>query len=589
MKLANVSVSGLRGKSFQLAPAHINTLFAKNGSGKSTLQDGIRFGLTGLLPKDAEKTQPRAEVALDSGFSFVRDKACAVNGKKVTLKALNESIKNETGIDVENIKVTSSADVLLAKKPEDLLALLLEAVPENLTVDMVKGFIQNLSAEASDIIDQKFPPMPQQFGVDKLDAVCTELYAERKLKNAELSSKKAILDSVSQLPRPARDLADIEKDLADAEDLEKNAAGLKAAWDAYHAAVRQQEAQDAEIKDLEAKAAGELNVAPVTEAQRASYEEQKARNEKIILDGKASLETFRRNIRIFTDLLNNLSTDRCPLSSKIVCQTDKSALKNETTRAIQDNEEQLKATEENLRLAGEKMEKLREMKEKFDETDRLLLKREQILSRIEVLKTHPVLIPQKPLELSQGTDVRALIRTLTEERDAFKAFAGKAGLEKEVNILSSQVKEYTNLMESLKDKGEVKSRFIEHYFLVFEQILNERAGQFAPGYEFKFESRNGVMPMLRTPANGDFYPLEALSSGERAVGAFLLMDMLNQLNQTRLMFLDNVEVLDTDALSSLRKLIEDPKFNSAYDHIFVMGVNHPEVEKAFDGLGTKVA
>ena len=55
MKLANVSVSGLRGKSFQLAPAHINTLFAKNGSGKSTLQDGIRFGLTGLLPKDAEK------------------------------------------------------------------------------------------------------------------------------------------------------------------------------------------------------------------------------------------------------------------------------------------------------------------------------------------------------------------------------------------------------------------------------------------------------------------------------------------------------------------------------------------------------
>ena len=588
MKLSSVEISGIRGKNFRLAPAHINTLFAPNGTGKSTLQDGIRYGITGLLPKDVE-IQPHVAVTLDSGFSFVRDKSCAVNGKKVTLKALNEAIQNETGLTLENIKVTSSADVLLAKKPEDLLAILLEALPEDLTVDMVKKLISNLSQEASDIIDQKFPPMPAKFGVEKLDQVCAELYAERKLKNAELTQKKAIYETVAQIPRPARDIADIEQDLKGALDLEKDSLGSKAAWDAYNAAVLQQKAQNDEIAALEKRVAGDLNVPPITDAQRNSYEEQKARNEKIILDGRASAETFRRNIAVFKDLLASLSTDRCPLSNKIVCQTDKSGLKNETERAIRDNEEQLRITEETLEESQKKTEQLKEMKARFDEVDRITREREQITSRIEVLKTHPVLIPAKPIEVKQGTDVKKLISDLTAEKEAFNAFNSKASLEKEINILGALVKEYTNLMECLKDKGEVKTKFVAHYFQVFETILNERAGQFAPGYEFRFESVNGVMPMLKTPANGGFYPLDALSSGERAIGAFLLMDMLNQLNQTRLMFLDNVEVLDTAALGNLRKLIENPKFNDAYDHIFLMGVNHPEVEKAFDGVGLKVA
>ena len=47
------------------------------------------------------------------------------------------------------------------------------------------------------------------------------------------------------------------------------------------------------------------------------------------------------------------------------------------------------------------------------------------------------------------------------------------------------------------------------------------------------------------------------------------------------MFIDNVESLDEDALKSLKTLITTPEFNDQYDHIFIAGVNHEDVEAMF--------
>ena len=61
-------------------------------------------------------------------------------------------------------------------------------------------------------------------------------------------------------------------------------------------------------------------------------------------------------------------------------------------------------------------------------------------------------------------------------------------------------------------------------------------------------------------------------------------DLLNQLSNSRLLFLDNVEALDAGALGNLRRMMEQPDFLDSYDHIFICGVNHIDVQKAFQDM-----
>lgn len=86
---------------------------------------------------------------------------------------------------------------------------------------------------------------------------------------------------------------------------------------------------------------------------------------------------------------------------------------------------------------------------------------------------------------------------------------------------------------------------------------------------------------LKTPYNKEPYDSHQLSGGESLILRFLMLDMLNQLTGTHLMFLDNIEVLDDDALTYLVNIITSKEFEDEYDHVFIAGVNHPDVIEKF--------
>ena len=583
MKIASVEVSGLRGKSFTVLPEKFNVYFAPNGSGKTTIQDGIRYALTGYLPKNvAEK--PESKTSLDSGLNFGRGKSCTIGGKKVAAKALDEAVVNEVGVPIEDIKVTSSSDVLLAKKPEDFLGILTRFIPEDMDLATLKSYFSALDAEKEAFLDKYFPAMPDKFSIHKIDEAADQLTAEKKMVNAELTQKKKVLESLANTPVPKRDIADIEKDINDMTLAKNSATDFARKQASYEAALKRKEAQEEKIKDLESKIDSFKGIKPVTPEQLKAIDAQREKADRVRVETTRDLTTINNNIAMFQKTLANLDKPVCPISSKLICTTDKTGIKSEMTNAITSNEKLKENMERNLKSATDQITRLASQKAELDAVTAKLREKANYESMLDMLKKSPVEIPEAPVQVTAGTDVDAVLAELARERNAFLDYKRISTLEKEVSLLQGQYKSLTDLVNSIKDKGEVKGKVIEHYFGIFEQACNVRASQFAPGYEVKFVAENGVEVLLKTPKNGAFVPVDAISNGERLIGAFIIMDMLNQLNNTGLCFIDNVESLDHDSLVALRKLIEDPTFADSYDHIFVMGVDHKEVVDAFDGM-----
>ena len=583
MKIEKLEISDFRGKTFTLVPQKHNVFFAPNGMGKTTIQDGIRYALTGYLPKNVSG-KPEAKARFESGFEFSRGKSCMIGTKKVPAKSLDEAIEAETGVSIDDMKITSSSELFLAKKPEEFLAVLTKYIPEDMDLATLKTYFSVLDPEKEAILDKEFPAAPDKFSIAKISEVVGELTVQKKMLNADLTQKKKILESMVNVAAPARSLADIDADLAAVSQAEANGTSYQTALSAYQAALQAKAEQEAKMKALEQKIDGYKALKPASTAQRQALDAQRDKADRVRAETERDLATAKSNLALFQKTLDSLDKPVCPISAKLVCTTDKKGIKAEMQTSIASNTRLKENLERNLESASAQIQRLNAQKAEFDRIDLLLKEKEGAENMLEMLKKTPVTVPQQPVQVSGGSNAGILKQKLNEERQQVVDYEKKQTLEKESEILRDQYKLVTDLISSLSDKGEVKAKVIEHYFGAFEQACNDRAHQFAPGYEVKFVAEGGVEPYLKVPSGSDFVPMGSLSSGEKLIGTFIIMDMLNQLNGTKLCFLDNVEILDETSLQRLRRLVEDPAFADTYDHIFIMGVDHGDVTNAFAGM-----
>lgn len=150
------------------------------------------------------------------------------------------------------------------------------------------------------------------------------------------------------------------------------------------------------------------------------------------------------------------------------------------------------------------------------------------------------------------------------------------------NALPEQ-EEQLNVLEALTSafskKGSVMENNTKVYLGFFEQQMNESAIKL--GYVISMEMENGLHVRIgrngRTPVDVD-----ACSAGEKAVAIFLLLDLLNSFTGIRLLFFDEVEMLDNKVWEALLKLVEEKK--GSYDHIVITGVNHDDTMEAVDRI-----
>ena len=582
MEIKKIEVKNFHGKDYDFAPGKVNPIISMNGSGKTSLLRAILWGLTG---EKAEADNTEVRITLADDFVIERSRyagknACKLNDVKVTDKALAQAIEDRIGISLEKVKLAASEEVLEAKKPEDLLSAMISFVSEKLTVDKVIAHLTSPSEAIITKVKEVFQKTPKEFTLEAIDKAYTELYAERKAKSNTYREKDALLKSLKETAtEPAREVEQIEKELIDLQVTERSAEDSSKKLKEWEQAKAREEKRLADMKRIEEELKN-IKYKSYTTAQCEMQEASRASADQRRLQLTEQETTVKNNIQTFENTLKNLDKPVCPISGKLVCTTDKTAVKAELEKSVADNKKLLEDIARQKNLCQETIEAYAEWRKGYEESKEAYLKRSELLGQFKAYKENPIEVPAKPAEvdLAKISEKKA---ALSSEKKNAENWAQIKVLDADLASLKADLLVVDALVTAFKDKGEVKEAIIRDYLSIFEDAMNARADMFCPGYSVSLSINGGLRTALKTPYNEDSYAPGTLSGGERLLLRFLMMDMLNQLTGTRLLMLDNVEVLDAEALENLVRIMNSEEFQEEYDHVFIAGVNHPDILNIF--------
>lgn len=587
MKLNRIKINNYRGQNFDFVPGRLNIMLKGNGAGKTSLCDAIRYGITGMMPKDDVRNMS-VSITYENGLETERTRGkattCKSGGRRTTETGVNGDILDAIGVQsLEDVKIAGSGEFLSNLKPEELLKWLFQYIPERLDFDMVMNYFPALTDEIESECALIFPLMPEKFEMKEIEKVYRYFYDERKALSASQRSLNGMIKNLNPTP-PDRPLSEIEQDLTALAICEKENAEYAKRQEAYQSAKQRRERQEKEIRILTEKLSDIQVPEKPLEDELGVIENRRIDAEHKRSDENVKLEIVRNNIRLFKRTLDELNTQICPISKNLICTTDKAGIKAEMEDTIKKNESIQADLEKGISLQNEVIRKTCEDRKDYYKKKQAYDEYQQDLLKLTLLKDNLVVVPEEPVFSGSTEELNQRKYLLHKEKANLEDFNKKAELKKQLEELNHKINVYTTILKALDDKGEVKKAIIKHYMSTFIDVCNARAEEFAPGYDFDLVPENGIRILVQTPSNGGFYPLESLSCGESLVAMLILMDMANQLSGSRILFLDNVEALDEDRLECLRDLVERSEFQDAYDHIFICGVNHSNIVKAFAGM-----
>ena len=486
MKFERIEIENFNGKDYTLSsPEKIITLINKNGYGKTSILRAILWGLTGEKV-DAEDATVR--ITLDPSFRIERERKsgkniCKLNGNKVTEKALNAAIEEKIGIKIDNVKLASSEAVLESKKPEELLKALIGFVKEKLTVEKVITHLTSSDPKVIEKVREIFPKAPMTFGLDQMEDIYKNLVDERKLKSAQLKSKKEYGKALqAKYRKPLRPLETVEAELLEVQMAEKNASDVMKYMKEWEKAEAQKAATDAEMKKLKDEILKSSKFKGHTAAEQKLQTDQREQAEKKKLQLTSQKATILNNIDIFERTLKSLDQPVCPISKKLICTTDKTEIKGELERSVAENKKIIKDIDAQIKTCDDTLEAYKIWKADFDKDLETYQNYTRLVERLKTLKEHPVTVPEKPKSVDIST-VATKKRELIAEKQNCEQYAEMMKLAAEVTKESEDVEVLNYLTSALKDKGEVKEAIIKGYLTIFQNVINDRAKSFHPGYE----------------------------------------------------------------------------------------------------------
>lgn len=558
-------------------------LIGPNGKGKTAFKEAFYAGLTGEFPDNCiteGKNQCMVEMELDDGTVFqriqdrIKPNKVVINGKTSNIKTLNEIITSKTGLNKDILKIIASTDVLESLKPSEFGRFIMDYVPESLTFSKVISYIPSLTKKAKNVLESTLPPMPSTFGLPELDKAYNDFMEKRKQVKKELATRVAKTSSFS-LPTPTRSLSAIEADLADT--LRKDGAqnGEKTAVTLYNNAVANKEKAESALKNLQMKISANTATRPNPVVLEKIIKAEKDINQEI-LDAKAFLNVIQKNIDVFTNTLENLAKPVCPISEKLVCTTDKTAVKDELLELIEANKEGIEIQNHIIKTNTEKLAKLEKEEKEYRDNEMAYKEKIMLINRYEEQKKAIPTLPQKPAATTI-VDYTWAIKELQIERNNAIAWETHQKDVKEQEFFQSEVDTYELLCSALNPKGAVICNIINYYLSTFQSVANKTANDLRPGFELKFIADSGVSYLVRTNPTAKWQTFETLSSGEQLLTLFIIVDMLNKLTDARLLFLDDLDKLDKEAFNELLTLIHTPTVQSEYDHIILSAVNHDSI------------
>lgn len=584
MKISKIRIMNWKKRNFEFSPEKLNYCFHQNGYGKTSILDALRYGLTGNL-SGYEADGSAVEVVEGSrGLDIYRARSgtstvCKTGGpqgKKVTEKVLNKVLSDVSGISVENLKLLSSGDIFSHMKPDDFLALLLEFIPEQLTYETVISYIDGFTDEMDDMLGL-YLPCGEPFGIQVVDDCADALAEARRGMKANLSQNKQVLATL--IPgETRRTLDEIESELIDIQVAERMAEKAEKKQKDYEILEARHKKQKKQIDDrkawLEANEAEKPD--PAVLAARKKERAEKDDTKKKLVMNQATAAAAVSNLE---HSLKYLDLNTCVISKKLVCTTDKSGARIEVVQALEQNKKLLENYAGEIKACESRSAEIDKEIEGYYAAEKKYNIRQRVVNELKTLGESLVMAPEKPAA-GQKRGLADRKKELMEEKEMVTSGIYRRKLEAMNQSLENDIAVYTALIDAFADKGPVKTGIINYYVHEFEQACNAHFAQ-AEGFEISFVPENGVRVYAKTPENQTPVYYTGLSSGEKIMVSFLILDMLNQLTGMRIAFIDNLEQLDRRSMEYAHDILTSDTFLDSYDHVFVCGVDNQDVMEVF--------
>lgn len=585
MKIKHISIENF--KSIEKLEYDFNgvttALIGKNGRGKTAFKEAFYAGLTGDFPDNCIRNgtdQCSIKMTLEDGTTFERiqhrtkPNKVLIEGKATTAKTLNEMITTKTSLSKDILRVVASTDVLQSLQPAEFGKFITAYLPEKLDFATVIGHIPSISADASKVLEDALPPMPDTFGIQKLTEVHTSFMEQRKLAKRDYANIDAKVN-LFKGDEPKRSLKAIEEELNDTIRKDGAQKSAKVAVNLYNSAVANKKTAEENLLRLKAKVDAISATKPVPAVLEGIRNERQA-IQKDIINARTMINTINDNIKVFGNTINNLNKPVCPISEKLVCTTDKTKIREELEELIASNKEGLAIQEDIIKEKNGKLAELDRKENEYRANEAAYREKTILAGRYEEQKKNIPILPPKPEDVTIY-DYTDDINKLRAERDNALAYIqnekDKAELAKKANWVTI----YDFLCDTFNAKGEVMNAITSHYLSFFDTVCNTTALELRPGFEFKFVSDNGISYLVRPNTGKEFATFANLSSGEQLLALFILTDMLSKLTGSKMMILDDLDKLDRNAFDELLTLVQSPSVQSEYDHIILGAVNHDDI------------
>ncbi len=576
-KLQTKDFMGLTGAREFTFPEKITAFATHNGVGKTSVLNALRFGITGSYgngyPVSGGADKCDVGITLSTGTQIIREinkdgNKLWYNRKGISPKELEKAIQAESGMELKVLKTVTASELIGSMKPQDLQALMLQYIPETLDTETVLSYIPVVTEGMKKTAEELLPKEP--FGTDALDNFHKTVYGMRTDVNRRKREVEAEIKALGNPQLPAENRKELEDRLEALKKTAAEAAAYKASYDAW--TREQQQKADLQKKIAAAKSmlAGYASLAydaTKADALRKDFAIKQAELDET----KRLYNSLKSTAGTLKTAIDTLDRPVCPLSEKLKCTTDKTPVRDELQKCLAETEAEaanLLAKTKTIVSEMETLQKsIREMEEARVQTAKKEGLEKQVADFEATLKTLVMNEPKKPDVPDAGAD-----EDVRRKLDAIGRYEKAAVLKKENEELSTRVSDLTALIEAFDKKGFVRSSVTSAYISAFETSCNDVAEKLRPGMRIRFVERDGIVPMLDVNGDGRYYPYQALSGGEKIYLVFLILDMFNQMCGIKMLFLDELSVLDQDNFEALLALLEKAE---GYDQIFLTTVDHP--------------
>ena len=582
-RIQSVNFQGLSGKRVYSFPEKITALILPNGSGKTSLLNAIRYGLTGTRPTGELISRgtgiSAVNLTLETGEQIGRQEsptkgnAAFYNGKKCPQRFLTEQIEMLSGVENGTLKLVTSSDLLSRMKPQEFSDFLLSYIPKKLTAeDLVTmkdwGQLERVHIQ-SYFKNDTFDP-------SRLDAFYADIVAKRKECKIRIAQNDALLKNFDINAIPGGSKSELERRAAELEAFREKAIKYESDRKTYESLKAQRDSVEKRLKELNTRIS-EIKASKPDPQKLDAKKSEIETLEKEIIQAKEVYLTIQGTIRTLRAAVDSLNTNKCPLSDKLICKTDKTAVRSDLEAAIEEDEKALEKQGNLGRALAERLSVEKEALKSMEKDELTFKEKELLIKEYNELSKNIVKLPEAPKEPTYKGDLQKEYEETLKELGKFETYEKLRAVYAVQAKLRETLSALQNLADAFSPKGQVKQTIYEHVMQIFDDQCNIKADELKSGMRFRFVSDNGVHVTVDTKGTGEYLRLESLSGGEKIFAFFIILDMLNALSGSKILILDELSILDEESFRALIRTIKT--YQDEYDQIILCMAEHEGLKR----------